>query len=178
MVAPMELVDFIPLSNKEFNCFYEDFIIEYADVMIKANMFQNRQEAINTAEIQMIAFFPKGLATKGQHLFKLKKDDLDLGILWYSETEVTNKHGITAWLCYIYIKPDLRRRGYAKAAIKKMEDHLKILGIQSVGLNIFSYNSSAKKLYESIGYEVVKTIQMPDSRETLRYELSKNLQSS
>jgi ribosomal protein S18 acetylase RimI-like enzyme len=171
----MELIEFLPLSREEFNCFYQDFIIEYANIMVKAKMFQDRQEAINTAKTQLLAFFPEGLATKGQHLFKLKQSAQHVGILWYSETEATNKHGMTAWLCYISIEPAFRRRGYAKAAIKKMEAHLKSLGIEWVGLNIFSYNSSAKQLYESLGYTVVKTILTVGSNEISRYELSKNL---
>lgn len=65
--------------------------------------------------------------------------------------------------------------GYAKAAITKMEMHVKSLGILRIGLNVFSTAPFAKDLYESLGYVVDKTILTPDSKEIARWELSRNL---
>lgn len=172
----LEFIELTPLSQQEFTNFYEGFTAQYADTIFKTNTFKDLEEANTAAKAQMSAILPEGLATKGQYLLKIKRNQEDVGILWYAEKRAgpDNNEG-TAWLRWIYVDPMFRRMGYAKAAVTKMEMHLKSLGIPCIGLNVFSTTPFAKDLYESLGYVVDKIVLNPDSKEIVRYELSKNL---
>ena len=159
--------------QEDFASFYESFIAQYANSMYTSHIFQNQEETRAAAKNEMIRLFPDGLETKGQYLFKMKRDEEEIGVLWYAEKRSSD--ATTAWLCDIYVNPSFRRMGYAKAAIVKMETHLKSLGKTRVGMSVFATTPFAKDLYESLGYVVVKTVFSPDSKEILRYDLSKSL---
>jgi ribosomal protein S18 acetylase RimI-like enzyme len=161
-----------PFTKEEFASFYEDFIPEYADAMLKAHMFQNEEEAARFAKTQMEHLFPGKTIPSGHHLLKIQSDESDVGYLWYADKR--NSSSDAAWLCYIYVDPAFRNRGYATAAIAQMELNLKALGVSQVGMSVFSANPTLK-LYESLGYSIVQTFLTPDSKEILRYELFKTL---
>jgi RimJ/RimL family protein N-acetyltransferase len=95
-----------------------------------------------------------------------------VGLIYYSEPTRSKE---CAWLCHIYIEPDFRRQGYATAAITQMEMHLRSLGIKRVGLNVFAHNSSAKRLYEAMGYTVIQCTPQIHSPEIACYQLMKDL---
>jgi ribosomal protein S18 acetylase RimI-like enzyme len=163
-----------PFSQQDFVAFYQDFIPLYTETMLQAHMFKDRQEALTSAQTQMAALFPEGLESKGQHLLNITQNQENIGYLWYAE-KLDSEHKETGRLCYVYITPPFRNRGYAKDSIQKTEVDLKSRGISRLGLNVFSTHSSAKKLYESLGYRVVRTFLTEDTKEAIRYEMSKDL---
>ena len=115
---PFETIELISFSEEEFMDYCQELIPFYANNLVKANLFNDYQEAFNKSRSTIEAFFPYGFTTKGQWLFQIKNGEQTIGKLWYSESR-GNKD--TAWLCDIYIEPAFRRRGYATTAIAKME---------------------------------------------------------
>ena len=58
-----------------------------------------------------------------------------------------------SYLHYIVVFEEYRRKGYARAALELLEEEAKGLGAQSVSLNVFGDNGTAKLLYEKSGYQ-------------------------
>jgi ribosomal protein S18 acetylase RimI-like enzyme len=53
------------------------------------------------------------------------------------------------------IKAEHRRQGYAKLALKEIEDFAATHNIVNIGLHVFSHNNAAQNLYAEMGYETV-----------------------
>lgn len=169
----LSAIELAPPTQKEFEIFYEGFTSDYAETMYKNRLFADREEAIVKAEAEMQLLFPQGLETKGQNCFKIKDEQFDVGFLWYSEK--VDDLGTYIWLCYIYVEPEFRRRGYAKSALLEMEKEVRSTGISRIGLNVFSTTPFAKNFYESLGFGVKDTFFTPDSAQVARYEMWKSL---
>lgn len=58
------------------------------------------------------------------------------------------------WVWDVEIAAPHRRRGYAREALQLGEAEARALGAQSIGLNVFGYNTGAQALYESLGYGI------------------------
>ncbi|MFT4574359.1 MAG: ribosomal protein S18 acetylase RimI-like enzyme, partial [Marinomonas primoryensis] len=51
--------------------------------------------------------------------------------------------------------PEYRRKGYAKLALKEIEDFAATHNIVNVGLHVFSNNEAAQALYTEMGFKTV-----------------------
>lgn len=60
--------------------------------------------------------------------------------------------GVDWWIWDVFVDEAHRGRGVAAAAIGLAEDHARGLGVESMGLNVFGYNATARELYERLGY--------------------------
>jgi ribosomal protein S18 acetylase RimI-like enzyme len=60
----------------------------------------------------------------------------------------------------IIIEPESRGKGYGKLAMSALEEKVKGLDISRIALNVFGHNKTARKLYESLGYETVSSTMM------------------
>lgn len=58
------------------------------------------------------------------------------------------------WVWDVEIAEAHRRNGYAREALQLGEAEARALGAQSIGLNVFGYNTGAQALYESLGYGI------------------------
>ncbi len=58
------------------------------------------------------------------------------------------------WVWDIEIAAAHRRAGYARHALQLGEAEARALGAQSIGLNVFGYNTGAQALYAALGYTV------------------------
>ncbi|MDN3905792.1 GNAT family N-acetyltransferase [Arthrobacter sp. YD2] len=59
------------------------------------------------------------------------------------------------WVSDIEIHEDHRGKGYGRAAMQLAEVAAAEQGAATLGLNVFGYNTVARDLYESLGYETV-----------------------
>ena len=57
-----------------------------------------------------------------------------------------------AWLYDITIAEDARRKGYGRAAMTALEDEVRALGHDKIGLNVWGGNDVARGLYRSLGW--------------------------
>ena len=60
--------------------------------------------------------------------------------------------GRDAFIDELYIEPAYRRRGLAKMAVQRAEDHARELGVNAVHLEVDDGNDPAAELYRKIGY--------------------------
>lgn len=56
----------------------------------------------------------------------------------------------------IYVRPESRGNGYAKAMIEKLKEHYRDIGITEIGLNVASANP-AREIYDALGFKPAAT---------------------
>jgi ribosomal protein S18 acetylase RimI-like enzyme len=101
----------------------------------------------------MTTYFPEGRPLEGHFVWDVMVGDVCVGALWIGpHPQIPD--GRSWWVYDIEIDEEHRRRGYARAALRRAEEEVRRLGGTTLGLNVFGFNSEARGLYESLGYEV------------------------
>jgi ribosomal protein S18 acetylase RimI-like enzyme len=68
---------------------------------------------------------------------------------------IETRHGLRSAFVYdLEIAPEFRRQGHARRSFLALETLVAELGIDHIGLHVFSFNVGAQALYESLGYQV------------------------
>jgi len=73
------------------------------------------------------------------------------------------------WVWDVVIDPEHRGQGYGRAAMQLAETYAHARGARTLGLSVFGFNSAARGLYESLGYETTsvkmrKHLEAPELR--------------
>jgi len=98
---------------------------------------------------------PERLATPGYTWWCLDTDtDRTVAAIWI-------KHTFAPTMSYVYsveTRPELRGRGYGRAAMLAGEWATAQAGHGHLGLNVFGHNTVAIRLYDSLGYVVAEQL--------------------
>ena len=116
--------------------------------------FWPEPDALQRAQESFDRFLPQGVETPGQYMFSIHDFSvgIDVGMVWIGAQP---GGAVQAGFIYnLYIDEPYRRRGYARQAMLQIEQQARKLGCTSLGLHVFAYNSAARKLYVSLGYDV------------------------
>lgn len=103
------------------------------------------------AERDTANLLPGGIETPGMWL--LAGDDAELGTIGFLWVKLPSIEALGAWIYYIEVLPQYRRRGLGRALVDALTHRLDEQGCRSLHLNVFSHNAAARKLYESCGFE-------------------------
>jgi GNAT superfamily N-acetyltransferase len=145
------MIQLTPMTETEFTTYLDVTLAEYAQDHVKAGNW-SAEEALAQAEKQVQQMLPDGLATENQHFFIVKDDDTStpVGILWFA---IQNRGGRRrAFVLDIRIDEPFRRKGYGTATFKAMEDMVKEMGLDTIGLHVFGHNHPARAMYKKLGY--------------------------
>ncbi len=95
-----------------------------------------------------------GLATPGAHLYEIRDpaDGATVGSLWLAVQTAGGRS--TGYVFSIEVDEAHRRQGFARRAFADLDTIGRDLDLVSPGLNVFAFNTVARALYESLGYEV------------------------
>lgn len=74
-----------------------------------------------------------------------------VGYLWVGQDATTDASAW--WVWDIVINADRRGRGYGRTAMLLGEEYARSRGARTLGLSVFGFNTGARRLYESLGYE-------------------------
>ena len=97
------------------------------------------------------AAFPAGRPAGGHAVFVIEEAGEAVGHLWLGPA----RDGPGQWWVYaVAVEGAHRRRGLGRAAMLHAERVAREAGATSIGLNVFSTNPGARRLYRSLGYEV------------------------
>jgi len=136
-------------------CDFEEYlswaIQDFAQDKINAGNW-NVSEALEKSEASFQTYLPEGLNTMAHHFFSIFKDEQNVGMIWFAEDNSSQK--TTAFIYDFVINETQRRKGFGKAALKAVEQELKTLGINTIGLHVFAHNKAARQLYEAVGYKL------------------------
>ena len=148
------MIQLTPMTEEEYDAFYEFVILDYADGLIRAGN-AHPDVAVQVSQRQCQPVLSDRLASPMQSFFLIHDDALDekVGYLWWG---IREQHGTrTAMLYFIGIFEPYRRRGYATQALRLLEEQVREAGLDEIRLYVFGHNTRAWSLYEKMGYTVV-----------------------
>ena len=103
---------------------------------------------------QLAALLPAGRATPGHHFENVIVEGRLVGQLWIGPHP---EQADAAFVYDIVIHESERGQGFGRAAMRAAEQLARQEGFAAIGLSVFGDNAGAKRLYRSLGYEVVAT---------------------
>jgi ribosomal protein S18 acetylase RimI-like enzyme len=117
---------------------YERGLVEHAGL--------SREEAAAKVARDVPFVLPNGLATMDTWIWAVEVDGHRVGSVFLGVRDGG------AWLYDITIAKGERGRGYGRAAMTALEDEVRRLGYDKVGLNVWGGNEVARGLYRSLGW--------------------------
>jgi ribosomal protein S18 acetylase RimI-like enzyme len=111
--------------------------------------------AARTADEQLAALFPDGKPAPGHLLYQLVDNGQSVGALWIGPAPGGSPD--EWWIWYIVVQDAFRGRGIGRAAMVLAEQEVRSRGGVEIGLTVFAHNTTARHLYDSIGYGAVAT---------------------
>ena len=93
-------------------------------------------------------FFPSGRPIEGQLLFTVEAEGEEAGWLWIGRLNDPT----TWWVWDVAVLEPFRRHGIGREVMRFAEEVARHEGATAMRLNVFSYNGSAIRLYERLGY--------------------------
>lgn len=119
----------------------------YLAELVRSGM--SPKEAEENADRNLARTFPDGIPVEGQHIGHVVVDGQDVGVLWLGLAGDEPDR----WYVYdVEIDEDKRGRGFGRQAMLLAES-FREHGAVTLGLNVFGFNSIARSLYRSLGYE-------------------------
>ncbi len=111
------------------------------------------EAADKNVERHQTLLFEDGRPGAGQHVFDVLDGDERVGVLWLSQQDGGKS---AEWFVYdVIVEPEHRGKGYGRATMKAGEDFAREHGGTSLALNVFGPNVVARRLYESMDYQLV-----------------------
>jgi ribosomal protein S18 acetylase RimI-like enzyme len=137
-----------PLQQTDFGPFLENDIRGYAEDHVRNGNWPT-EGAIERSRKEFATLLPDGVHSKDQYLWSIVDEENNkIGMLW---VQVKDQKG------FIYdfvINEAFRRKGYGKQAMTVMDEKLKSMNVESVGLHAFGDNITAQELYKKMGYQI------------------------
>ncbi len=121
---------------------------------------QDPDEARAQAESQHATLFPGGVPAEGQHLMHVLDDGDVVGLLWMGRPLASS--AATWFVYFVQIDEAHRGRGLGRVAMECAEQWAREHGGSRIGLNVFGPNVIARRLYDSLGYQVMATTMFKD----------------
>ncbi|WP_241987065.1 GNAT family N-acetyltransferase [Cryobacterium sp. Sr3] len=100
----------------------------------------------------MARSFPEGTQSPGNEVFHVMNEvGAAVGYLWIGQ-DVTTDPGAW-WVWDVFINADQRGQGHGRTTMLLGEEYARSHGAHSLGLSVFGFNTGARGLYDSLGYE-------------------------
>lgn len=139
------------MSEEAFKLYLTWAIKDFAKDKVDAGNWQS-EEALEKSEASFKSLLSDGLNTKDNYFFSIFESKQKIGMIWF----FADYSSVQAKV-FIYdfvIEEAFRRKGFGKAALLEVEEKVKSLNINELGLHVFAHNTAARKLYEQTGYSV------------------------
>jgi len=138
------------LDARLFPAWLERSRAEYAKDLVAAG--QTPEDAHRHADESMARSFPSGAPGPGHVVFDVVDDaGTTVGYLWIGPD--TSDDDGAWWIWDIVIDAEKRGRGLGRRTMALGEEYARTQGAHTLGLSVFGFNTGARGLYESLGYE-------------------------
>lgn len=169
------------LSKKKFNRFLSLVIDDYVTTLVVHKTFDAFDDAQSSIKTHISFLLPNGIKSINHTIFELiscqkSMPKKHIGYLWIEASKNSNDLHY-AWINFIYIEPNQRRKSYASYALEALENKLHQQKISSIGLTVFSSNKAAHKLYCSLGYAETESFIDPAGSH-IYWNMTKKLQKN
>jgi ribosomal protein S18 acetylase RimI-like enzyme len=142
------MVTLEPLKQTDFERFLEDEIRGYAADHVRNGNWP-AEGAIERSRKEFATLLPEGVHSKGQYLWSIvDEENAKIGMLW---VQIKDRK---AFIYDFVIDETFRGKGYGKQAMTVMDEKLKSMNVETVGLHVFGDNITAQELYKKMGYQI------------------------
>ncbi len=143
------MVKLVKMLQSDFEPYLERGIHEYAADHVR-NGNWTAEEALEKSRKQFQDLLPEGVNSKDQFLYSIVDEATNnkMGLLW------VQVRGQNAFIYDFQLDEEFRGKGFGKQALAAMDEELKSMNVQSVGLHVFGDNVNAQQLYKKMGFEV------------------------
>ncbi len=146
----------MPASSTEYEAFVAEQIAEFADQKVRAGHWQPDDAAVLSQHAVEGFLRPSGPREGHRVWVALDGTGGRVGWVWVGPSPVKAQDVPTRrWLYQITVDPARRSQGYGRAMLTAIEASLAKDGVRELYLNVFRWNTVARSLYDSSGYEVV-----------------------
>ena len=142
-----------PMTSSEFDSVVSTAFAGYVAESVATGQTREEDVAAETRR-QREQYLPNGLATEHMLFFIGTDDGERIGWIWLALPGVAN-HPDTAWVYNVEVDPAHRGKGYGRGLMLAAERELADRGVIRLGLNVFGANTTAIRLYERLGYQVI-----------------------
>ena len=142
-----------PIAVDAFPAFVDQAVAFYAGQNVAAGRF-SESDALALSRTETQKLLPDGIATPGQFFFEVMAVGAAgaVGHLWLASMPRGSSR--VMFVCQVLVKPEHRRKGYARAALLAAEQLALEQGLSGIALHVFSHNTHAQALYRGLGYGV------------------------
>ncbi|PAD27385.1 GNAT family N-acetyltransferase [Niallia circulans] len=144
------------MNADEYQRYLSSAIKTYAEEKVLAGNWK-QDESLKKAEEEYTKLLPQGEKTERNFLYTIQKGDEAVGVIWLAQ-----KSEELGFIYDIYILEKYQGNGYAKEALKSIENVGQKLGLKKIGLHVFGHNKVARGLYEKLGYETTNVLMEKD----------------
>ncbi|MGW9246650.1 GNAT family N-acetyltransferase [Streptomyces badius] len=148
------------MSEEEFAVWRRDAVRTYAQGWIDRGV--SLEQARRKSEADHAAHLPDGPATEGVRFQVLVRAGEVVGHVWVALREL-EPGGTAGFVFDVEVREEHRGRGHGRTLMLLAEDLTRAWRADRLGLHVFTSNTPALRLYESLGYT------------TTRYNLAKAL---
>ena len=143
------MVTLEPLQQEDFEPYLERGIREYAADHVRNGNWV-AEGALERSKKEFEQLLPEGVHSSNQFLYSIVDavNGNKIGWLW---VQVKDKK---AFIYDFLIDELFRGKGYGKQALMAMDEKLKAMNVESVGLHVFGDNITAQELYKTMGYQI------------------------
>lgn len=139
------MIELRPLREDEYEAWDAGHRAEYERGLVE-HVGMPREQAEAKVERDVAHVLPDGFATANARIWAVEDDGRIVGTVF-----VGLRDG-GAWLYDITVTEGDRGKGYGRAAMTALEDELRALGHDRIGLNVWGGNDVARGLYRSLGW--------------------------
>jgi len=142
------MIQLVKMQQEDFEPYLERGIHEYAEDHVR-NGNWTVEESLERSKKEFEQLLPDGVNSRDQFLYSIIDETGNkLGLLW---VQVKDQK---AFIYDFAIDEAFRGKGYGKQALLAMDEELKSMKVESVGLHVFGDNTAAQELYKKAGFVI------------------------
>ncbi|MEU0133664.1 GNAT family N-acetyltransferase [Streptomyces sp. NPDC006296] len=142
-----------PMTEPEFAAWAAVSVGTYARSWAERGVPE--EQARRKSEADHAENLPDGLATPGMYFHVLVHEGTVVGHVWVARRAEPEGDDL-GFVFDVEVREGHRGRGYGRALMHLAEDVTLDAGLGLLGLHVFTTNTPALRLYESLGYEVTQ----------------------